>query len=460
MAMGRRKVEHQQDLFVMADALPKSVGHVFYLKLNELLAEAGFDAWVEQLCEPYYSNGTGRPGIPPGVYFRMLFVGYFEGIGSQRGIAWRCADSLSLREFLRIPLTEPTPDHSSLSYIRDRLPQDVHEAVFNWVLQVAAAKKLLKGKTVAVDSSTLEANAAMKSIVRRDTGEDWRAYVIGIMKKEGVIAQDAIPTDEEIRSFDKNRSSKKVSNSDWVNPFDPDAKIARMKDGTTHLAYKAENVVDLDSDLILAGEVTKADQGDQSTLEDSVQAAQTNLRQAKLDVQIQEVVADKGYHSTDGLTTLSEQTSYRSYIAEPKSPTGKRNWKGVEARKRKAVEANRRRTKSKKGKGLQRLRSEKVERTFAHVLETGGARRTWLRGLEKVRKRYSMATAAHNLGVLMRKLYGFGTARSLQAFNFGISGVLAACQIAYIAICNCLTTIRRRNCECDNNLGTSAWNVA
>ena len=456
MAIGRRKVEQQQDLFIMADTLPKSVGHAFYVKLNGLLAEAGFDVWVEQLCEPCYSDGRGRPGIPPGVYFRMLLVGYFEGIGSQRGIAWRCADSLSLRAFLGVPLTKETPDHSSLSYIRDRLPQATHEAVFTWVLKLAADKHLLQGKTVAVDSSTLEANAAMKSIVRRGTGEDWRSYVIGIMKKEGVIAQDAEPTDDEVRNFDKNRSSKTVSNSEWMSPADPDARIARMKDGTTHLAYKAENVVDMDSDLILAGEITQADQGDTTTLEDSVHVAQANLTEAQVAAQIQEVVADKGYHSTDLLDKLGQRTNYRSYIAEPKSPTGKRNWKGVSAQKRKAVEANRRRIKRKKGKGLQRARSEKVERTFAHVLETGGARRTWLRGIEKVRKRYSIATAAHNLGVLMRKLFGFGTARSLQAFNVGMGGLLALCHFTWITIIAFVTLCDRfiRVCNFQSRIPT------
>jgi transposase len=443
MAIGRRKDKQQQDLFIMADALPKSVGHAFYVKLNELLTQAGFDVWVEQLCEQHYCNGLGRPSIPPGVYFRMLLVGYFEGIGSQRGIAWRCADSLSLRSFLGVPLTKDTPDHSSLSYIRDRLPQETHEAVFCWMLKLASDKQLLKGRTVAVDSSTLEANAAMKSIVRRDTGEDWRSYVIGIMKKEGVIAADAQPTDEEVRNFDKNRRNKSVPNTEWMSSADPDARIARMKDGTTHLAYKAENVVDLDSDLILAGEVTHADQSDTSTLEDSLHSAQTNLTQAQSDITIEEVVADKGYHSTDLLDKLNQHTNYRSYIAEPKSPTGKRNWKGVSVRKRKTVEANRRRNQRKKGKELQRSRSEKVERTFAHVLETGGARRTWLRGIEKVRKRYAISTAAHNLGVVMRKLFGFGTARSLQAFRAGLKRLLGLYYLLWIAFITDIKLVRQ-----------------
>lgn len=318
MAMGRRDAGRQQELFITADQLPKSIGHVFYGKLNELLAEAGFDAWVEQLCEKHYAERKGRPGVPPGVYFRMLLVGYFEGIQSQRGIAWRCADSLSLRRFLGITLTADTPDHSSMSYIRERLPQETHDAVFTWVLKIAVEKQLLKGKTVAVDSSSLEASAAMKSIVRRDNGDDWKEYVIRLMKDEGVVGLNETPTDEEVRNYDKNREGKKVSNADWVSPTDPDARITRMKDGTTHLAYKAENVVDLESNLVLAAEIYHGDRADVATLEDSVHAAQTNQQSAGSDAIIADVVADKGYHSADTLTTIAEHTPYRTYIPEPK----------------------------------------------------------------------------------------------------------------------------------------------
>ena len=434
MALGRRKGEQQQDLFIMATDLPRSVGHIFYTKLNELLAEAGFDCWVEDKCESYYSSGKGRPGIAPGVYFRMLLVGYFEGIQSQRGIAWRCADSLSLRSFLGIPLTESTPDHSSLTGIRDRLPQEVHESVFQWVLELAQRKKLLGGKTVAVDSSTLEANAAMKSIVRRDTGEDWKEYVIGLMRRDGVIAADVTPSEEEIRSYDKNRKDKKVSNDEWVSRTDPHARIARMKDGTTHLAYKAENVVDLESNLIVAADIYAGDKSDTATMEDSLHAAQSNLKEAGSETQIQDVAADKGYHSTDLLEKLAERTKYRTYIPEPKVPGGKRDWTKRTKLARKAVEANRRRMKRKKGKGLQRQRSEKVERTFAHVLETGDGRRTWLRGDEKVRKRYSIATAAYNLGVVMRALFKIGTARGLQGLGLGLRGLLVLYYLAWNAI--------------------------
>lgn len=425
MALGRRQTERQEELFVTADKLPRSPGHVFYLKLNKLLGEAGFDLWVEQICEPFYANGRGRPGVPPGTYFRMLLVGYFEGIGSQRGIAWRCSDSLSLRDFLGIPLIDDSPDHSSLSVIRNRLPIAVHSQVFQWILKLAEAKKLLKGKTVAVDSTTLEADAAMKSIVRKDNGEDWQQYLTRLMKEEGVIAADETPSDDELRRFDKQRKDKKVSNDEWESKTDPQSRITKMKDGTTHLAYKAEHVVDLETEIIVAAEIYLADQADTRTLEDSLNQAQTNLREAGSETQIEEVVADKGYHANEQLTAIHEETSIRTYIPEPSSQH-QRTWTDKPPEQKAAVYANRRRTRGERGKELQRLRSERVERTFAHVCETGGARRTWLWGLEKVQKRYLIAAGAHNLGCLMRKLFNMGTPRGLQVFT----DLAAAAQLA------------------------------
>jgi len=424
MAMGRRETERQQDLFITHDRLPRAPGHVFYAKLNGLLAEAEFDRWVEALCEPYYADGRGRPSLPPGVYFRMLFVGYFEGISSQRGIAWRCSDSLSLREFLGIPLGKDSPEHSSLSYIRDRLPTEVHEQVFAKMLTLAADKALLRGKTVAVDSTTLEANAAMKSIVRRETGEDYDEFLTRLMREQGLVGEEETPDAEQRRRFDKSRQNKRVSNDEWVSETDPDARITKMKDGRTHLAYKAEHVVDLDTEIILAAEIYYADQADSATLEDSVQQAQANQTDAGGDARIEDVVADKGYHSTETVTTMAEETSYRTYIVEPQRPH-RRKWKGKPPKQKRAVHANRRRTRGKRGKALQRKRSEMAERTFAHVCETGGARRTWLRGIEKVRKRYLIAAAAHNLSVMMRALFNMGTPRGLQKFKLDMEGLLA-----------------------------------
>ena len=429
MALGRRKKERQQDFWLATEHLPRSEGHVFYRKLNELLAEADFDPFVESICEEHYHDRMGRPSIPPGTYFRMLLVGYFEGIGSQRGIAWRCADSLSLREFLGVPLGEDTPDHSSLTRVRDRLPLAVHLAVFQFVLEVADEKGLLKGKTVAVDATTLEANAAMKSIVRRDTGEDWQKYVKRLMLEAGVIEEDDEPSAEEIARFDRKRKDKKVSNQDWQSETDPASRITKMKDGRTHLAYKAEHAIDLDTELILAAEIYHADQSDADTIGPSITAAQDNLIQANSDANIEESVADKGYHKNETLADLEFTEGLRTYVAEPKQ-TQRRNWKNKPEEQHRAVTNNRRRTKGNRGRALQRKRSERVERSFAHVCETGGSRRSWLCGIEKVRKRYLMSAMARNLGLVMRRRFGFGTARSLQAE----SDLADALHFAWLAI--------------------------
>ncbi len=434
MAMGKREEEQQQDLFVTHDKLPRSPGHVFYLKLNRLLAEGGFDRWIEGLCEPHYAKGKGRPSVPPGVYFRMLLVGYFEGIHSQRGIAWRCSDSLSLREFLGIPLGEDSPDHSSLSGIRQRLPLEVHEAVFVWVLALLQKKKLLAGKAVGVDSTTLEADAAMKSIVRRDTGEAWKEYLTRLMKEEGLLDEDdEPPSDDELRKFDKSRKNKKVSNEEWISETDADARIAKMKDGTTHLAYKAEHVLDLQTEAILAAEIYHADVGDTHTLEDSLHTAQINLQEAGSQTEIRDAVADKGYHSNGTLEELHEHTAFRSYIPEPELKHN-RVWTDKPPAQKEAVYANRRRTRGPRGKKLQRLRSERLERSFAHVCETGGARRTWLIGIDNVRKRYLISAAAHNLGLLMRSLFKMGTPRGLQQFKTDLEGVVSSVLLAWNAL--------------------------
>lgn len=416
MSMGRRK-RRQESLFVATAELARSAGHPFYRKLNELLAEAEFDRWIEGRCEPYYeaADKPGRESIPPGTFFRMLLVGYFEGIDSQRGIAWRCGDSLSLREFLNYAAQERTPDHSTLSITRKRLPPEMFDEVFQFVLKIADEKRLLSGQTVGVDSTTLEANAAMKSILRRDTGEDWKQYVGRLMREDGAIEPNEEPTDEEIRRFDKNRKHKKVSNDEWVSPVDPEARITQMKDGRTHLAYKAEHVVDLESDLILAAEIRPADHADSQTLCDSVLKAQENLQGAEIETQIEEAAADKGYHSA-GIIELCDSLGLRTYIAEPKLKHH-RTWTDKPPELQRAVYENRRRMRRAKGKRLGRLRSERVERSFAHVCDSGGMRRSWLRGLVDVTKRYLMAAAAHNLGRILRRLFGVGKPKTLQGLR-------------------------------------------
>jgi transposase len=431
MGMGRRKRERQQELWIPADQL-EVPRHVFYETLNRLLAEGGFDEFVEGLCRPHYEEGVGRPSIPPGVYFRMLLVGYFEGLDSQRGIAWRCADSLSLRSFLGYGPAEATPDHSSLTRVRNRLPLSVHDAVFTFVLGLAAQHQLLKGRTVGVDATTLEANAAMKSIVRKDSGEDWKAYLRRLMQEQGLIAEGREPTDEDLRRFDRKRKDKTVSNEDWTSPADPDSRIAKMKDGRTHLAYKAEHTVDLESEFVLEASVYTADRSDGETLLVSVTAAQQNLEAAGVETEIEEVAADKGYHTNETLADCAE-CGLRTYIPTPRQ-RGRRRWTDKPPEQEAAYRANRRRVQGPRSKRLQRWRSERVERSFAHMCETGGARRSWLCGLEKVAKRYKLVAAARNLGLLMLKLFGVGKPRSLQGAGWGFARVQWALHIALHAL--------------------------
>ena len=426
MGMGRRQQDRQQEFWIASDALASVPKHIFYEKLNGLLDESGFDEFVEQLCEPFYSK-YGRDSIPPGRYFRMLLVGYFEEIDSQRGIAWRCSDSLSLRNFLFLGAAEESPDHSSLTKIRQRLPLFVHEQVFAFVLEIAREKQLLVGRQVGVDATTLEANAAMKSIVRRDSGEDWKEYLKRLAEEAGV----EINNDEDLRRFDKQRrkqGKKKVSNEEWESPSDPESRIIKMKDGRTHLGYKAEHVVDLESEYVLAATVYEGTDGDSETLVPSLVRAQVNLVRSGSDVEIEEAVADKGYHANQTLVDC-QQVGVRTYI--PERQTGPRRWTDKTPEAEAAFRQNRQRVRREKGKRLQRKRSELLERSFAHVCETGGARRTWLRGKLKINKRYLIHVAARNLGLMMRDLFGIGKPRVLQGGMQEEAGLLST----YLAAC-------------------------
>ncbi|MEO1523969.1 MAG: transposase [Planctomycetota bacterium] len=407
MGLGRRRREHQDTFWVASDRLGSGPRNAFYDRLNELLAEIEFDRKLEEAAEPFYEK-TGRKSLPPGVYFRMIFIGYFEDISSQRGIAWRCEDSRSLTRFLGFEPGEETPDHSTLSVTRKRLPMEVHALAFEMILAAAQDKGLLKGKTLGVDATDLEANASMKSIVRKDNGDDWREYLRKLYEEE---TGESDPDDDELRRFDKRRKSKKkVSNEDWESKTDADSRIGKMKDGRFHLKYKAENAIDLDTEIIVAAEVYHGDVGDTSTIEDTVTTAQTHLREAGTGCEVKEVVADKGYHSEDALDRLQNESSVRTYIPEAERKTD-RSWKNKSARRESSYRRNRRNTRGVRGRRLQRLRSERVERSFAHLCDTGGSRRTWLRGIEKVQKRYMSAAMAHNLGRIMRSLIGAGKPR-------------------------------------------------
>lgn len=440
MALGRRKSNRQQDLFISHQDLPTSPGHPFYKALNRLLTEIDLDEQLEILCAPYYRQG-GRPSIPPGVYFRMLFVGFFENIDSQRGIAWRCSDSLSLRDFLGLSMSESVPDHSSLTRWRQRLPLEVHEEVFRMVLSLADQKKLVSGKSVGVDSTTLEANAAMKSIVRKKGKEAYKKYLRRLAEQSGI--ED--PSDEDLRRFDRNRPGKTSSNAEWESPTDPDSRILRMKDGRTRMGYKAEHVVDLENDIVVGAEIYHGDEMDVSTLTETVDRARSNLYIAGAGTKMKDVVADKGYYSTSNLCDLAD-CGLQPVIADPHQ---KRRWSKRRADERAAVYGNRRRNRSRRGRALQRLRSEYTERSFAHICNQGGARRTWIRGRDEVAKRYLLQVAARNLSVIMRRIFGIGTPKEVRrGKNPILASLLASCHgIIMILIRPTMVVVRKRAAE-------------
>ena len=398
-------------MLVSWSEMPRSPGHAFYDKLQTVLVASDFDGFVERLCASNYALGRGRPSLPPGRYFRMLLVGYFEGIDSERGLEWRCSDSLSLREFLRLGEREHVPDHSWLSRTRGRLPLEVHDRVFTWVLARLAEHGLIKGERIGVDASTMEANAALRTIVRRDSGEGYRQMLTRMAKESGIET----PTAEDLVRLDRNRKGKTLSNADWESPTDRDAKIAKLKDGRTHLAYKPEHAMDLDTGAVVAAEVHPADQGDTTTMPGTLASAAEHLEAvdaAPTPETPAELIADKGYHSRAGLKALDDGP-WKTRISELRRDEFAR-WHG-DAAARRAVYNNRTRLLSGVARQAFKLRAELVERGFALILDRGGMRRVWLRGGEKVQKRYLIHVAGYNLGLIMRLLTGAGTPRQLAA---------------------------------------------
>ena len=410
MALGRQQARQTEMLVTWAE-LPRSPGHAFYDKLQAVLLGSDFDGFVEGRCAPLYAPRHGRPSLPPGRYFRMLLVGYFEGIDSERGLEWRCADSLSLREFLRLGEREPVPDHSWLSRTRSRLPLELHDQVFTWVLGRLAEHGLIRGERIGVDASTMEANAALRTIVRREDGESYREMLRRMAAESGIET----PTAEALIRLDRSRKAKTLSNAEWESPTDPDARIAKLKDGRTHLAHKPEHAVDLDTGAVVAAEMHAADQGDTTTLPDTLASAAAHLaavEAAPTPDAPAELVADKGYHSRAGLKAL-EDGPWKSRITEPRRD-GFLRWHGDEAARR-AVYNNRSRLLSEVARRAFRLRAELVERSFALVLDRGGMRRAWLRGRENLHKRYLIHVAGYNLGLILRLLTGVGTPREFLA---------------------------------------------
>lgn len=428
MAMGTRKKRERQESLWYGSELPTAPGHPFYERLNEVLEKADFDRFCEKSCAGFYHAKLGRPSLAPGLYFRIMMIGFFEGIDSERGIAWRLADSLTLRQFLAIGLDEPTPDHVTISRTRRLIGPEAHQRIFTWVLARLAQGGLIKGKTIGVDSTTLEANAAMKSIVRRDTGESYNEYLKRVATAEGVETTDGA----SLRRMDRKRK-KKTSNEDWTSPSDAEAEITKLKDARTALAYKAENAVDMETGAIVAVTTHGGAAADTATVEETVIEAGVAVAALITETTpegnypvhaggVEEVVADKGYHSNDVAVLLSD-LEVRTYIAEPER--GARNW-GGKATEKGAVYANRRRVRGEYGKRLQRQRGEKIERNFAHQFDTGGMDRLWVRGLENVHKKLLIQAAACNLALLMRSIYGVGKPRAAHdQLRDGVFALLA-----------------------------------
>lgn len=429
MAMGKHK-DVEQPLFLVTSKLSQSPAHPFYGALNRLLAQHGFDRFVQERCEKFYHERLGRPSLAPGVYFRCLLIGYFEGIDSERGIAWRSADSLSLRSFLLIPLDENPPDHSTISRTRRLIDLETHHEVFVFVLKLLAEHDLIDGKTIGYDATTLEANAALRSIVRRDTGESYQQFLTKIAVASGIET----PTRDDLAKLDKHRKNK-GNNDDWQHPHDPDAKITKMKDGRTHLAHKAEHALDMESGAIVGLTLQGADRGDTTSIIETIVEATRNLRELADDPVTQEkinqswmseAVADKGYHSNQTLLDM-ETMNIRGYISEP--DRGRRNWKNKPDEQH-AVYANRRRCRGRRGRRLMRSRGELIERSFAHDYETGGMRRTHLKKHNNILKRLLVHTAGFNLALTMRKLHGVGKPRRLQGLFLLIWAWIEAISIA------------------------------
>lgn len=427
--MGTREHE-QSSLWIPTSDLPKSPGHPFFSRLNAMLDAHDFDRFVEDLCRGFYAPVMGRPGLAPGRYFRLLLVGYFEGIDAERGIAWRATDSLAIRSFLRLPVDEPPPDHSTISRTRRLIDLDTHRAVFTWVQRQLVESGLLKGRTIAIDATTLEANAAMRSIVRRDTGESYQAFLTGLAKASGIDT----PTREDLARLDRKRK-KKTSNTEWTNPHDPDAKVTKMKDGRTHLAHKAEHAVDLDTGAIVAVTLQGADAGDTTTIMETATAAADQIEDAQAGVEapqaLEEIIADKGYHSNQTMVDLAA-VGIRSYVAEP--DRGRRDW-SEHPDAQAPVYGNRRRIRGPRGRRLMRRRGETIERSFAHVYDTGGMRRTHLRGHANILKRLLIHAGGFNLGLVMRQVFGVGTPRGLQ-------GRLAAALAVVVALWTLVEDLR------------------
>jgi transposase len=459
----------QGEFWVAAHQLAPSPKSTFYGRLEETLESFGFAGKVRALCAPAYKRGNaGRPGIDPVVYLKMIMVGFFEDLPSERAIAARCADSLSIRTFLNYSLEEPTPEHSSFTVIRQRLGLEIYQQIFTLTLQALREHGLLRGKNLGIDSSVIEANASLRALVHRNTEEQYWEYVKRLAAEQGIDPEDTAA----VRRFDRHRPGK-GSNQQWQNPYDPDAKIGRTKDGATDMIYKPEAVVDLDTGAIVQADVHPGDQVDHKEMATRVLEAQQTMNQACEQpperLTVASVTSDKGYYAVGELEALQHE-GVRTVISDP---IDNRRVDKLQARQQRVVRAARRSVKSKSGKGLLRRRGMHIERSFAHILDCGGMRRTTLRGWENLNKRFKLAAAFYNLSQLMRQLFGFGTPKQLAAalkrgkrglfcrfvavlifLTTGVQRITSACYCAWCEFCEFFRGGRKSNPSENNVIST------
>ena len=418
----------QSEFWIAATQVTKPAKSIFYAKLEETLESFGFAAKVRALCAPAYkTSGAGRPGIDPVVYLKMMMVGFFENLPSERGIAARCDDSIAIREFLHYDLTEATPDHSSLSVIRQRLSGPVYEQVFTLVLSALSEHGLLRGKNLGIDSSVLEANASLRGLVNRNTGEAYWDYVKRLAAESGINPKDSAA----VRKFDRKRP-KKMSNQEWENPHDPDAKIGPKKDGATDMIYKPQTVVDLDSGTIVGAEVLPGHQADHQKASTHILEAQLTINAARgeaaEELTVETSTADKGYFEVSQLQALQRE-QIKTVICDPIS---NRRLDKLDESEQHAVKAAKRSAESQYGQKLLRRRGMHLERAFAHMLDCGGMRRATLRGRQNLNKRFKLAAAFYNLSQLMRNLFGIGTPKQCEAMGAGRLGACLRCFIQWL----------------------------
>ncbi len=409
----------QPEFWIAAAQVTKPAKSVFYAKLEETLESFGFAVKVRALCVPAYTtSGAGRPGIDPVVYLKMMMVGFFENLPSERAIAARCDDSIAIRAFLHYDLTEATPDHSSLSIIRQRLGGPVYEQVFSVVLSALSEHGLLRGKNLGIDSSVLEANASLRGLVNRNTGEAYWDYVKRLAGESGIDPKDSAA----VRKFDRKRP-KKMSNQEWENPHDPDAKIGPKKDGATDMIYKPETVVDLDSGTLVGAEILPGHQADHQEASTHILEAQSTINaacgQEPALLTVKTATADKGYFEVGQLQALQHE-QIKTVICDP---ICNRRLDKLDESEQHAVKAAQRSTQSQYGQKLLRRRGMHLERAFAHILDCGGMRRATLRGRQNLNKRFKLAAAFYNLSQLMRNLFGIGTPKQCEAM--GAAGLKA-----------------------------------